>query len=103
MLETTLLEEKSKEIKNLGWIEAKGNGTSQVGITYEILLGKEPENFEWPDFYGIEIKTKTKNCFKNNSLSLFRATPDNTFLKSSVLFRRMEQKIKIIQSIMCFI
>ncbi len=73
--------EKAADISKKGWLEARGRGTSQIGITYELLLGKEPENFEWPDFYGIEIKTHTKNSYKSRPLSLFRATPDNTFFE----------------------
>lgn len=81
MINTKRFEKKAQEIAQSGWHLARGKGTSQVGITYELLLGKEPENFEWPDFYGIEIKTKTKNFYKNNTVSLFRATPDSDFFE----------------------
>lgn len=51
-----------KDLKNKilgkGWIESTAPGNAAVGITLENLLGKEKENFEIPDYNGIEIKAK---------------------------------------------
>lgn len=68
------LTKKFNEIKKLGWIENKSNGNGAGGITLEILLGKERENFEIPDYEGIEIKTTTQRGYK---IGLFNSAPDN--------------------------
>jgi len=52
-----LKEIKNKVITNQ-WIESKCKGNSGVGITLESLLQKERENFEIPDYKGIELKAK---------------------------------------------
>ena len=70
-----------EKIRNLGWIESINKGYSSVGLTFEKLLGKEIENFEIPDYYGIEIKTKAYYARKYiPSISLFHATPDGKYL-----------------------
>lgn len=69
------LKNQFQEIKRKGWIPSCTKGNSGVGITFEKLLGKEVENFEIADYFGIEIKTK---CSKREPyLSLFNATPDS--------------------------
>lgn len=50
-------------IANKGWIMSSQKGTSGVGITFEKLIGKNKENFEIPDFEGIEIKTKITKIY----------------------------------------
>ena len=57
------------------WIKAVGKGSAAVGLTFESLLGKSPENFEIPDYHGIEIKTKYSTC--EEYVTLFNATPDS--------------------------
>lgn len=74
----TILNNKFKNIKALGWVEGISNGTGNAGRTLEFLLSKELENFEIPDFNGIEIKTK--NVFSNAYINLFNATPDEKYL-----------------------
>lgn len=73
------MEEIFKEIKektiNNKWIKSKGRGSSAVGLTFESLLQKETENFEIPDYKGIELKTKCSK--KENFITLFSATPDS--------------------------
>lgn len=67
--------EINKLIDNNKWIKAIGKGSASVGITLETLLGKEIENFEIPDYHGIEIKTKYS--LSEEYLTLFNATPDS--------------------------
>lgn len=69
------LYEKFIEIKKMGWIKSLGNGNGAIGITFEKLLGKEIENFEIPDYEGIEIKVH--GPYKKGTISLFSATPDS--------------------------
>lgn len=54
----SLLNKKFLEIKKMGWIKSKRKGHTGVGMTFEYLIGTNENNFEIPDFNGIEIKTK---------------------------------------------
>ena len=47
-----------EDIKKMGWVKSLRKGDTGIGKTFEELLGKTEENFEFPDFEGIEIKTK---------------------------------------------
>ncbi len=67
-----------KRIKNKGWIKSMRDGDGGVGYTFEKLLGKEEDNFQLPDYKGIEIKSY--NYFGRERISLFCATPDGDFL-----------------------
>lgn len=49
---------KYNEIAEQGWIDSVNDNTSGVGLTFEKLLGKEPDDFSYPDYDGIEIKTQ---------------------------------------------
>lgn len=77
------LYQKFLEIKKMGFIRSVNNYYSGCGLTFESLIGKNVENFELPDFEGIEIKVK-KNIKSNNSfanyLTLFSASPDGEYL-----------------------
>lgn len=73
-----LLQKRFLEIKHMGWIRSLSRNTNGIGYTFEKLLGKEPDEFNFPDFYGIEIKTK--HHFSKGFLSLFNLTPDGDFL-----------------------
>lgn len=68
-----------KNIKDLvdknKWYKAVGKGSASVGLTLEALLGKQRENFEWPDYHGIELKTKYST--RENYITLFNAAPDS--------------------------
>lgn len=57
------------------WIESKDKGDGGVGITLESLLEKERENFEIPDYKGIEIKAKCSS--RESYITLFSAVPDS--------------------------
>ena len=66
------------KIKSLGWIRGISNGTGNVGITFESLLGKQRENFSIPDYQGIEIKTSLSS--QHSWITLFSASPDGAYL-----------------------
>lgn len=73
-----MLYDKFIEIRNMGWIESKRNGTGGIGFTFEELINKPEENFPIPDFNGIEIKTGRKHTI--GSVHLFSTAPDGDFL-----------------------
>ena len=64
-----------KKVITNEWIESKCKGNAGVGVTLELLLGKQKENFEIPDYEGIELKTKCSE--KENHISLFNSVPDS--------------------------
>ena len=72
------LKTKFDEISKLGWIESEGKGFGAAGITFEKKLGLFYNNFEIPDYDGIEIKTKRTDS--NAYITLFNATFDGPFL-----------------------
>lgn len=72
------LNNKFKEINNMGWVESVKKGSSGVGLTFEQLLGKSVDSFEIPDFNGIEIKTKKD--YSISRISLFNYAPENKFI-----------------------
>ena len=68
------LNHKFSQIKEMGWIKSIRKGSTGIGITFESLLSINENNFEIPDFKGIEIKTK--RSYSNAYTTLFNATPD---------------------------
>lgn len=68
------LNKKFSGIQRTGWIKSTKNGSSGVGITFESLIGVPNNDFEIPDFKGIEIKTKRQSS--RSYTTLFNATPD---------------------------
>ena len=69
------LKSEMKRIKSLGWIKCDHKNYGAVGLKLEKLLKINPDNFEIPDYEGIEIKTK-KSIYEDK-ISLFCATPDS--------------------------
>lgn len=65
------------KIRKLGWIKSLRKGSTGIGYTFETLLGKKEENFELPDYKSVEIKVKRR--FSKGFITLFNATPDNSF------------------------
>ena len=65
---------KFENIKKLGWIKSIKKGPSGIGLTFENLIGINENEFEIPDFNGIEIKTKRE--YSSAYTTLFNATPD---------------------------
>ncbi len=74
-----LLNQKFEEVKEKGWIKGNKNNIGSIGLLFEKLIGKERENFEVPDFCGIEIKVKSNNSRKN--MSLFSCAPDSYLME----------------------
>lgn len=72
--EFKILIDKYRHINKLDWIQSTRKGPTGIGKTFEDLLGKEEETFCFPDFLGIEIKTKRSNT--NEPYSLFCIEPD---------------------------
>lgn len=72
-----ILKAKFKEIRKMGWIKCDKNNFGTIGITFEKLIGVETNQFEIPDFYSIEIKTKSKSKYKQ--ISLFNCVPTGPF------------------------
>lgn len=65
---------KFNEIKEMGYIKGINNRYDGIGYTFENLLGKEPDNFSFPDYNMIEIKTI--RSYTKSSLHLFSLTPE---------------------------
>lgn len=70
-----IFDEIKRKVISYNWIESKDKGDGGVGITLESLLEKERENFELPDYKGIEIKAKCS--IRETSITLFSAVPDS--------------------------
>lgn len=68
------LKQKFLKIKQKGWIKNIRKGSTGVGTTLEYLLNIPENNFEIPDFNGIEIKTK--RTYGKSYTTLFNAKPD---------------------------
>lgn len=79
------LKEKFEEIRNIGWIKSSRKGPTGIGKTFEDLLGKTEDEFNLPDYYGIEIKTKRFNT--EQPFGLFCAEPDGKELFESERLR----------------
>lgn len=57
------------------WIESVNKGNGSCGLTLEKILNIQKNNFEVPDYCGIELKTKYSK--KESKITLFHATPDS--------------------------
>lgn len=79
-------EEIQNKIITNQWIESKGKGNGSVGITLESMLGKETENFEIPDYKGVELKTKCST--RENYITLFSAVPDSYLFEIKRLLKK---------------
>ena len=64
-------------IKNKGWIKTDSKGHGDAGKTFEKFIKNENNDFEIPDYNGIEIKTKRSNEFLFNTL--FNCKPDGPY------------------------
>ena len=79
---------KFDKIRNLGYVKAINNDFSGIGLTFEKLLGKEIDNFPYPDFQNT-IEIKTKLAFSNKPIHLFKLSPDgNNFIESKKLLEK---------------
>ncbi len=80
-MEESILKLKQEfiKIKNLGWVEGLQRNTGGLGNKFENLIDNSNNNFEIPDYKGIEIKTKNAN--KNQYIAMFCATPDGSLFQ----------------------
>lgn len=86
MLDLVVLKEIKEKIITNEWVESKAKGNGGVGLTLESLLQKERENFEIPDYKGIELKAK---CSKRESyITLFSATPDSYLFETKRILEK---------------
>lgn len=89
MIDDSILELQNEfiKIKHKGWIKGVESGTGSVGDTFENMLGLKKNNFDIPDFKGIEIKTnrKAKDCY----ITLFSSSCDGN--KKYILYKIKEQ------------
>ncbi len=65
---------KFMQVKNMGWIKSKRNGTTGIGYTFEELIGKKEDFSFKPDFLDIEIKTMRH--YSKQKIHLFCLNPD---------------------------
>ena len=72
------LYEKFKKIKEKGWIKERRRGYTGIGYTFESMIGKDEDDFPFPDYHGIEIKTMNSHAKWN--LHLFTLIPDGDYL-----------------------
>lgn len=68
------LKNEFEKVKAMGWILAPHNLYNENGTLFESLINKPVENFEIPDYEGIEIKTHLKSSFRGTTL--FNANPE---------------------------
>lgn len=74
------LKEKFKKIKNAGYIKGlKQNSKGNAGLTFELLIGKNNDEFQIADYNGIEIKVKNNLRFSYRYITLFSLVPSNCF------------------------
>jgi hypothetical protein len=57
----SILLSKLRILKDRGFINVSAKGNGRFGLTIEQCLGISQNGNNKPDFFGIEIKTKTSN------------------------------------------
>lgn len=70
-----IFNEIKNKINTSEWIVSTHKGRGAVGLTLESVLNKEIENFELPDYKGVELKAKYSK--RESHITLFSATPDS--------------------------
>lgn len=95
-----ILRKEFIKIKNLGAIKSMRKGTTGIGYTFEYLLNKKEDKKSYPDFLGIELKTKLG--YSKSPLTLFNCAPvrNNDYVTSYLL---KKYAIKKINSSNCFV
>jgi hypothetical protein len=81
----TLINEFEK-ISKFGWVESTSYGSSGVGMTFEKLLGKAPDDFSLPDYNEVEIKTQRIDS--NYPVTLFGLAPWGSHLPAPNYLRK---------------
>lgn len=69
------LKRRIDNIKKKGWLPCQTKNYGAIGIKIEQLLNINTNNFEIPDYNGIEIKTK--KSILTTTITLFSASPDS--------------------------
>ena len=65
-------------IKNMGYVKGTKQGNvGNSGLTFENLIGKQNDTFQFADYEGIEIKVRS--IFSNRDITLFNLVPSNNF------------------------
>lgn len=64
---------KFREVKSLNYVASINDNYNGIGLTFEKLIGKEADNFSYPDYEGIEIKTTLK--ITEYPIALFSLAP----------------------------
>ena len=72
-----------KEIISQGWIKGCDLGHGSAGLTLEKLLKIPNNNFEIPDYNGIELKTKSGSF--SEYITLFNISPDSILFSAQYL------------------
>lgn len=68
------LKEEFNKISKKGYIRGIYNSSSSIGRTFENELNLERNEFCYPDYNGIEIKTR--RTYSKSAITLFSAVPD---------------------------
>lgn len=68
--------EKFNQIKRQQFTESLRKGYTGIGYTYETIIGKKEDNKYYPDYKGIEIKTKLG--YSKSNITLFTLVPQST-------------------------
>lgn len=71
--ELIYLKQKFEKIKQMGYVKSTRKGFTGIGKTFEDLIGKTEDTLGFPDYHGIEIKTK--KGYSKSYTTLFNATP----------------------------
>lgn len=62
------------KIKKMGYVKSNRRGVTGIGKTFEDLLNKREDKLSFPDYRGIEIKTKL--AYSKSYTALFNKSPD---------------------------
>lgn len=76
----------TEEITTAGWHSSTRRGSTGIGKTFEDLLNKKEDNLAAPDFFDIEIKTRSSSS--NSLITLWTKSPSNPKGANSLLRER---------------
>jgi hypothetical protein len=81
------LKKKFKVIHDMGKIKSLRKGTTGIGYTFEMLLGKKEDQSPAPDYKGIEIKCRSG--LSKYDLGLFTCNPKrNDIVATTYIFQK---------------
>lgn len=76
----------TEKITTTGWHSSTRSGSTGIGKTFEDLLNKKEDNLATPDFFDIEIKTRSR--ISNSLITLWTKSPSNPMGANSLLRER---------------